>query len=219
MNKFLDPNSPLMDALRKLTDLMFCNLAFCIFSLPLFTVGASLSALYTCTRSLVDDAEDPVIVRTFWRAFRKNFGQATALWLLSLVMVALLGAYYWAVGLMPPAYQKLYRVTFFALCVVFLFGFQYFFPLQARYRMKTWHLLKNAWLLSIAALPWTLCSLGVTAGMVYLTLFMNPGFLNMAVLFWAMLLFAIVAYLNSFFFRQAFKRLELMNGSEESEGE
>lgn len=215
MNKFLDPNSPLMDALRKLTDLMFCNLAFCIFSLPLFTVGASLSALYTCTRALVDDEEDPIIVRTFWRAFRKNFPQATLLWLLCLAAAALLGAYYWAVGLMPLGVQKLYRVTFFLLCVVFLFGFQYIFPLQARYRMKMRHLLKNAWLLSVAALPWTLCSLGVTAGMVYLTLFMNPGFLNMAVLFWAMLLFAVVAYLNSFFFRQAFKRLEPMKAPED----
>jgi hypothetical protein len=44
--------------------------------------------------------------------------------------------------------------------------------------------------------------------MVYLTLFMNPGFLNMAVFLWAVLLFAIVAYLNSYFFRQAFRRLE-----------
>ena len=65
MMKLFDHSGPLMDALRKLTDLMFCNLAFCVFSLPLFTVGASLSALYTCTRSLVEDQEDAVIVRTF----------------------------------------------------------------------------------------------------------------------------------------------------------
>jgi uncharacterized membrane protein YesL len=208
MMKLFDHSGPLMDALRKLTDLMFCNLAFCVFSLPLFTVGASLSALYTCTRSLVEDQEDAVIVRTFWRGFRRNFGQATVLWLLCLLAAAVLGAYYWAVGLMPEGMRRLYRVTFFVLCMVFLFGFQYLFPLQARYRMKTRHLLKNAWLLSIAALPWTLCSLAVTGGMVYVTLFMNPGVLNMAVFLWAVLLFAIVAYLNSFFFRQAFRRLE-----------
>lgn len=208
MMKLFDHDGPLMDALRKLTDLMFCNLAFCVFSLPMVTAGAALSALYTCTQSIVEETEDPIIVRQFWKAFRVNFLQATLLWLLSLAAAALLGAYYWAIGLMPPEMQKLYRVTYFLLVLVFLFGFQYFFPLQARYRMKTRHLLKNAWLLSIAALPWTLCSLGVTAGTVYLTVFMNPGFLNMAVLLWAMLLFAIVAYLNSFFFRMAFRRLE-----------
>lgn len=208
MRQLFNLDSPLMDALRKLTDLMFCNLAFCVLSLPFFTAGAALSALYACTQSLVEETEDPIILRQFWRAFRSNFVQATVLWLLSLAAVAVLGAYYWAIGQMPPEMQKLYRVTCFLLCVVFLFGFQYLFPLQARYRMKTRHLLKNAWLLSIAALPWTLCSLGVTAGAVYLTVFMNPGFLNMAVLFWAMLLFAVVAYLNSFFFRLAFRRLE-----------
>ena len=206
--KLFDHNGPLMDALRKLTDLMFCNILFCLLSLPLITAGAALSALYTCTFALVEEREDPFIVRQFWNAFRKNFGQASLLWLLTLLSVGLLGAYYWAVGQLSEGLMRTYRVTFFVLCVVLLFGFQYIFPLQARFRMKTGHLLKNAWLLSIAALPWTLCSIGVTAGIVYVTLFMNPGFLNMAVFLWAVLLFAIVAYLNSFFFLAAFKRVK-----------
>lgn len=206
--KLFAHDGPLMEALRKLTDLMFCNLLFCILSLPFITAGAALSALYTCTQSMVEEQEDELIVRQFWRAFRRNFGQATVLWLLCGLMVALLAAYYWAVGQLDPGLSRLYRVTFFLLSVVFLFGFQFIFPLQARYQMKTRHILKNAWLLSVAALPWTLCSLAVTGGMVYVTLFMDPGTLNMAVLFWAMLLFAVVAYINSFFFRQAFKRLE-----------
>ena len=210
--KLFDHNGPLMDALRKLTDLMFCNILFGLLSLPLVTAGAALSALYTCTFALVQDREDPFIVRQFWRAFRRNFGQATLLWLLCLLTAAALGAYYWAVGQLGGGLLRTYRVTFYVLCVVALFGFQYLFPLQARYKMPTGHLLKNAFLLSIAALPWTLCSIGVTAGAVYLTLFMNPGFLNMAVFFWAVLLFAVVAYLNSFFFLQAFKRIQPREG-------
>lgn len=207
MNLF-DQNGPVMDALRKLTDIMFCNIMFCIFSMPLFTIGASLSALYTCTQSLVDETEDEFIVRQFWRAFRRNFGQATLLWGFCLLAAAFLGLYYWVVGMLNPALVRVYRVTFFVLCMVFLFGFQYFFPMQARYQMKLRHILKNSWLLSIAALPWTLCSIGVTAGMVYITLFMNPGVLNIGVFLWAMLLFGVVAYLNSFFFRQAFKQVQ-----------
>jgi hypothetical protein len=60
----------------------------------------------------------------------------------------------------------------------------------------------------VAALPWTLASLAVSLGMVYITLFMNPALLNIAVFLWAMLLFAVVAYLNSYFFLKAFQRLE-----------
>lgn len=205
--KLFDHNGPLMDALRKLTDLMFCNILFCLLSLPLFTAGAALSALYTCAFALVEEREDPFIVRQFWRAFRANFVQATLLWALSLGATGLLGAYYWAVDQMGGGVAKLYRVTFFLLCVLFLLGFQYFFPMQARYRMKLRHLLKNCWLLSVAALPWTLCTIGVTVGMVYLTFFMNPGFFNMAVFLWAVLLFAIVAYLNSFFYLRAFRKV------------
>ena len=206
--KLFDHNGPLMDALRKLTDLMFCNILFCLLSLPVFTAGAALSALYTCTFALVEEREDPFIVRQFWNAFRKNFAQATLLWLLTLLLAGLLGAYWWAVGQLPDGLMRTYRVTFFVLCVVLLFGFQYFFPLQARFRMRTGHLMKNAWLLSVAALPWTLCSIGVTGGIVYVTLFMNPGFLNMAVFLWAVLLFAVTVYLNSFFFLAAFRRVK-----------
>ena len=55
MKKLLGPESPLMTALGTLADLVFCNILFCLFSLPLFTVGASLTALYDCTISIVEE--------------------------------------------------------------------------------------------------------------------------------------------------------------------
>lgn len=206
--KLLDPNSPFMDALRKLSDIIFCNMMFCLFSLPIFTIGASLSALFSCTQSLVDETEDPFIIRQFWRAFRRNFKQATLLWLMCLAAFAFLGVYYVVTGMLGGILSRVYRMTFFLLAIIFLFGFQYLFPMQTRFPMKSGQLLKNAWLLSAAALPWTLCSIAVPALAVYLSFFMNPSALNLAVFLWAFLMFGIIAYINSFFFRQAFKRVE-----------
>ncbi len=206
--KLFDPNSPLMDALRKLADIMFCNIAFCVFSIPVFTIGASLSALFDCAWSLVEEKEDSFILRQFWRAFRRNFKQATLLWLLCLAVFAFLAAYYVVTGMLSGPLGRVYRVTFFLLCIVFLFGFQYLFPMQARYQMKLGQLLKNAWLLSAAALPWTLLSIAVPVLAVYLTFFMNPNLYHMAIFLWTALLFGIVAYLNSFFFRAAFRRIQ-----------
>lgn len=34
-----DMNGPLMNALRKLANIILCNITFCLLSLPLFTVG------------------------------------------------------------------------------------------------------------------------------------------------------------------------------------
>lgn len=42
--KLFDVDGPLMAALNKLADLVFANLLFILFSLPVVTLGASLNA-------------------------------------------------------------------------------------------------------------------------------------------------------------------------------
>ena len=53
--RMFDPNGPLMIALGKLADIVICNLMFILFCLPVFTVGASLAALFACMQELVYD--------------------------------------------------------------------------------------------------------------------------------------------------------------------
>lgn len=207
MRNFFSVDSPLMSALGKLADLVFCNIMFCLFSLPLFTVGASLTALYDCAGSIVEDEEEAFVIRQFWKSFRRNFKRGTVLGLICMAVFLLLWAYYAAVGTLAGNLQRTYQVTFLVLVFLTLAVFQYVFPLQAKFRMKVGRTLKTAALLSAAALPWTLASLAVTGLAIYLTFFMNPDGVGMAVYLWLFVLFALVAYLNSFFFRQAFKRL------------
>ena len=207
MRRMFALESPLMNALGTLADLVFCNVLFCIFSLPLFTAGASLCALYDCTLSIVEEREESFILRQFWNAFRRHFRRGTALGLLSAAVFALLGAYHLAVGAMEGPLGRSYRITFLVLAFLWLAVFQYLFPLQAKYRMKVGQTFKTAALLSAAALPWTLCTLAVTGGAIWLSFFLNPAALNVAAFLWAFGVFAVVAYLNSFFFRMAFRRL------------
>lgn len=206
--KIFSLEGPLMTALGKLADLVFCNILFVLFSLPVVTMGASLTALHSCCMSIVNDTEESFIPRKFWKAFRKDFRRSTAVWFVCLGVILLLGAYWMAVGMLGDAMQRMYRITFFVLFFLFLCGFQYVFPLAAQYPMKTGALLKNAWLLSAAALPWTLLSIAVEVGMVYLTLFMRPDSFSVSLFLWAFLLPALITYLNSFFFRMAFRRVE-----------
>jgi amino acid permease len=94
------------------------------------------------------------------------------------------------------------------MCILFLFGFQYLFPLQARYRNTIRNTWKNAWLLSIAALPWTLLSIALVIAAIYVSFFMNPNAVNLAVFLWGTLGFGIVAYTNSCFFQKAFQMID-----------
>ena len=102
---------------------------------------------------------------------------------------------------------KAYQITFYALILVFVFGFLYLFPLQARYQNKVRHTIRNAWLLSVAALPWTLLCLVVIALAVYISFFMKPESFMMGIYIWAVFGFAVVTYLCSFFFRKAFQKI------------
>lgn len=207
MNLF-DMNGPLMYNLGKLANIFLCNVLFCLFSLPLFTIGAALSALFACMQAIWDEDEDDIIAKQYWNAFKQNFRQGTAIWMICLLTAAFLGIYYFIVTSMTGTMGKVYRISFFMMCVIFLFGFQYLFPLQARYRNSVRNTLKNAWLLSIVALPWTVLSILLTAGAVYLSFFMNPNGVSLAVFLWGTLGFGIVAYLNSIFFKKAFQMID-----------
>ena len=199
----------MMIALSKLADVVVCNAMFILFSLPIFTTGASLAALYTCTQQLVGDEEkdDGLIYRTFWFAFRSNFKQATALWLICLLGIGFLGCYYAITKNLSGMYGRVYQVTFFVLALLFLFGFLYVFPLQARYENSVRNTLRNAWLLSVAALPWTVAAVLLLIAAVYISFIMNPNAVSVFAYLWAVCGFALIAYLESFLFRQAFRKL------------
>lgn len=208
--RLFDLDGPLMAALEKLADVVICNILFCLFSIPVFTIGASLAALFTCTQQLVGDTEkeaDGLIFREFWRAFKSNFRQATLLWLICLLAFAFLGMYYWVTQSMAGTAGRVYQITFYVLVLVFLFGALYIFPLQARCSNSVRHTLRNAWLISVMALPWTVMALAVVIAAVYLSFFMRPDKWTTGIYLWAVCGFGLVAYLDSFLFRRAFRKI------------
>ena len=208
--RFFDPDGPMMTALSKLADIVICNVMFVLFCLPVFTIGASLTALFSCMQELIEDEEkdDGLIFRDFWRAFRAEFRQATCLWLICLLMIGFLTAYWFVTQSLGGTYGRVYQVTFYLLALLFLFGFLYIFPLQARYVNTVRNTLRNAWLLSVGALPWTLASLGLLIAALYVSFIMNPAAVEVFAYLWAVCGFGIVAYLDSFFFRKAFQKID-----------
>ena len=60
MSKLFRMDSPLMRFLTKIADLMVLNILFCVTSIPLITIGASWTALYSVTLKMVRDEEGSV---------------------------------------------------------------------------------------------------------------------------------------------------------------
>ena len=79
--KLFSPDSKFMIAMSRLADLTLLNLLFLITCIPLFTVGAASTALYTVAFR-IGTVRETGVIKPYFRAFRDNFRQATILWLL-----------------------------------------------------------------------------------------------------------------------------------------
>ena len=82
-------DSPLMQKLALLFDLMILNILTVLLSLPVITAGAAMTALYDAVWRLKHNCGN--LIRDYWRSFCGNLKQATGLWLFLLLFGVLLG--------------------------------------------------------------------------------------------------------------------------------
>ncbi|GAB3745355.1 YesL family protein [Microlunatus parietis] len=138
-------NSPAMRFLSKLADLMVLNLLFVATSLPLITLGASLTALNATAISLVTGRYDS-IPRTYLGAFRSNFRRGTLLGLVALGLIAVVAA--WYVVIDRADVDALLRLLLFA--AVLLLAYRvigtliFLFPYQATFSDSFGRVINNA---------------------------------------------------------------------------
>ena len=194
-------DSPLGQALSKFTDILILNLLFVLCSIPIITIGASYTALYSVTRRLVKD-EEHHIVRSFFKAFKSNFRQATIIWLILLVFGCLLFA-----ALYLTAQMEMVVPNRLLLAVLCLYGVElsYVFPLLSQFGSGVVDHIRNALFLGIARLPWTVLILLIDLCPVILMLtqakllFLVPPIMLLAG-------FGLTAFCNCFIFNHIFKR-------------
>ena len=85
---FMNQDNIVVIALNRIGDIIIANLLFLLCSIPLVTIGPSLTALYHCMLRIVKGNEDKV-TKTFFRALRQNFVQSLIAWL-ALVIVGVI---------------------------------------------------------------------------------------------------------------------------------
>lgn len=201
MSGFFAPDSRFMRYMSRLADLMLLNLLFLLTSIPIVTIGASKTALYSVCFRLGTDREGGT-VRDYFQAFRENFAQATGLWLLEVLLVGstLLCALLfrsmngWLHGL---------RVLFLGLCVVAVMLFGYAFPLLSRFENSVWGTLRNGLLLSVGYLPRSLVIGALNVFPFAMMVVDFYSFLKVAFL-WVALWFAAAAYANCQLLKKVF---------------
>lgn len=203
MSKLFRMDSPLMRFLTKIADLMVLNILFCVTSIPLITIGASWTALYSVTLKMVRDEEGSVS-RSYFRSFRQNFRQATLLWLGVLVVLALLVLDIRVLnGMAEGTAPGLLRVGVEILALLGIMVLQYLLPSLARFEASLADTLKNACMMALAHLPKTALMTAAAVGAVWITLINNTT-IAIGLMVWPLIGFSLMAFGNSGILRKIF---------------
>lgn len=89
MRWIFDINNPIMRYVIKIFDCMCLSVLWLVMCLPIFTVGASTTAMFAVIHRYIR-LEEGGLWKTFWNAFREEFKRATLCWLVALAILALL---------------------------------------------------------------------------------------------------------------------------------
>ena len=151
--KLFSYESKFSQLLLKLSYACYLNLLWFLCSIPIFTIGASTTALDYTSLKVVRD-EDNHVGATFFRAFRENFKQATVLWMILLGVGLFLAGDGYIVYLLRRSSEGTMAVAWtlilaliISLAVLYVIVLEYVFPLLASVSNTNTAMLKNAFLI------------------------------------------------------------------------
>ena len=139
MGNIFNPDSKFMHFANKFSDLITLNLWFVLTSLPLITIGASATAMHYVLLRIYRDELEYSITKNYFRAFRENFRQATAIWIVYVVFGAVLFADLFFMT--NPGFLKI-LVTI--VSVLLVLSLSWIFVLQSRYANPVYATIRNA---------------------------------------------------------------------------
>ncbi len=197
-------------------DLFFLNVFFFVTSLPIITIGASFTAMYTVTNKMIRNEEGP-IKDEYFKAFKSNFKQATAIWMVDLLFIIFVVFQYSYYLTNENQFSKMLFIFMGFEFILMAFAFPLQFPLLARYDNTTVRTMLNALVLSMT-------HLGVWFRMFFIWMFpvalyyLRPNYLFYTWYLWGMILCALFTYVCSMFLVRFYEKLEnreVETGSEE----
>lgn len=146
---------------NKMADVVILELAWLLTSLPIVTVGAASTAFWNVLLQMAEDQEGKLL-RSYFRAFRKNFLLGTGLWLLQLgigiifgldILFCIRGSNGWPAFLLG---------VFAVLALLWILASAFFYPLAGRFDFTLRKIVSNSFFLALRHLPHAFCILLAT---------------------------------------------------------
>ncbi len=140
---FLDNDSYFGRFMTKFGIIIGANLMFVVFSLPVFTIGAGLTALYHVMFRTLRSGGVVNPFKEFWKGFKTNFRQATISWLVFVFITGFLTVDLQICAQATGPVRHL-RFAIYAIMAAVIFLYLYLLPTMAAFEDTIPHLIRNA---------------------------------------------------------------------------
>lgn len=176
-------------------ELMKINILFVLCSLPVFTLGPSISAMYSALRKLAE--EGAVSPKVFVQTFRKQFRRASGFTLLFFAVILLiLGDIYIATHHFSGALTPLFVWIPLIFGIVCIITSSILFPILPLFHAGHVHTVKIAFVFTMRYLPKSILCSAVNL-LPALLLLMVPNLILQFVPIWLLIGFSLLAYGNT----------------------
>lgn len=204
MKNIFGENGWLYRIITRMVDLALLNVVFLITCIPIITIGTAITALYTVTMKMCKN-EEAYIIRSYLCYFRENFKKATMIWGILFVVLGIILGDFWALRILQMQISDMLRVVITAVLLLWIILASYVFPLAGKFENSVKHTMKNAWIIAVTRLPYTI--LIVCINLIPAVLALYGGIpLLWGIRIYLFVGFAFAAFVNSFLFVKVFER-------------
>lgn len=199
-------DSKFWEILEEISDIVILNFLFIIFSIPIITIGASSSALYTVSLKKTNE-ENISVFKEFMRSFKSNFKISTLAWIFTIILASMLFLDFYISNLISIKFIGLVLKFISTLVsILLIFNITYLFPMISKFDNKLKNTIINSTIISIQYLPYTIImSILNVLWIVLLCLLFNSY--HYILFFYIIIGFGIVSYINSIFLNKIFLKL------------
>lgn len=209
MNELFNMDNRLFRAIGKITDLVVINILTIVFSFPIFTMGASFTAMYSVLLKLEEDKESS-IVKSFVKSFKENFKNSTIVFLIAAVVgvIYIVNINLIRQGIFEDNTTLMYIVigVIFLIILTCVMELIYVFALLARYDSNLKTTVLNGIKLIIAFYPRSLCMVIICISPLALCMLSNYFFW-----LWFLYGFAFPGYVCAMLLNRIFEKVEEAN--------
>ena len=198
MFDFLNFEGPFAQTVYKIFNMIIISALWLLFCIPLFTAGASTTALYyTVQKSLKNNRGNSW--QCFWESFKSNFKQSTVVQLVLLAVTFVMVTDIQIVNTfreegVTGGYMRIFFIIVLVLLAIYAF---WIYAYIARFQSKLKEVLKNSLYMAIVHLPITVIVAAIGAGACFLIYLVWPLVFIMP---------TVSVWLMSYFTEKVFRR-------------